>query len=635
MNIEGIGEVTMAVEYTQTAIDKLMDSQYLDLREIIQLIPEKKLQNAIKILPKEKGFRPGKDTDIRLQKYIARLKRGIKEDWSLMLELWLIYTESHAVFSKVIEFQNRKELEQAIERMLSSVDFLRESITKLVQVAHTENLTQEVLSKWLLFSPFEPDEEIDKLIAIAPSSTENSLKARVSIIEKRIATMEKEDKYSKELQRIEKLINKIGLDFSVLSSKSVNNQMEALQIKDKLNQLETTVNNIKQICNKSIDDLSSVRSDLSAVVQKTKENNKNVEEIWANINGNTSRINDLENLENEQDVLSAYVENLQRDFQNKLSALSVSSMALQVDFSSQVIKEKMIIQNGEEIVDLETEPDIISHISNNLNKLGIKRPHAKVLATEIRAALATGQMVIFEGSFAQLIAERCASCLTGGQYILLRIPFGLIESISLEKHLRETLNDIELSGGNISVIIEGLNRSAFEIYGTYLKRIISERILRIQESYDSVYFFGVTVEGPSTVTPGVEILELGPLLSVDSVGWMDKPAAPSIIGSIKREDWFSEIHLQSSDDWEDTLMPDWLLAAGGAMWRRNIIMTETYASLLKESFDNPLEFCLFGWVVPMILQTNTNQIKNLTDYISNDDRLRLLLLKRAPEVINS
>ncbi|MFD0675989.1 MULTISPECIES: hypothetical protein [unclassified Paenibacillus] len=629
----------MDINYSQLAKNKITDTSYTTLKEFIQGIPDNKLSLVIKPLPREKGFRPGKDIDIRLQKYLMRLKRDNTENWSIILNIWLVYTEGQQVIRNVLDFKNRKELEEVVEKILSTTDFYRDSIASIVQIAHTEGLTKETLQNWLLFSPFEPDEEIDKLLAIAPSNSDLALKGRVTLIEKRINALELDEKNAKKLSEIDKVINNLQQEIGSQNTKLKSSVADLLHLKEKTSQVELLAGNLnKAISNTMNKDLSSLRNAQETISNKIEHISNKLNTLIESSSEYFARINDLEYLENDHMLLCAYVENLIKDAEiKKNSSISLfENNIVQKDITISVGFEEINVNNeDQEIIFLDSESIITSHIEKNLNRLGIKLPHARKLAYEIQAALATGQMVTFEGSFASFVAERCASCLSGGTYGLLKIPFGLIESTSFETSLKKLIKDVDSRTNPIAVVIEGINRSAFEIYGGFLKKIITERALRLNKDYDFVFFFATTVEGPSTLAAGMEILDYGPLFSIDSIGWMDKPALSSVIGSIDKSTWFSEVLApQESYDLEDGILPDWLLMASSALWRKNLNTADSYGRKLIETMNAPYEFNLFGWVFPMLLQLNSSRVEEFMEYLEMDDRLKLFLFKKAPEVIN-
>ncbi|MCI3918746.1 hypothetical protein MO973_00665 [Paenibacillus sp. TRM 82003] len=626
----------MAIEYSQAARNKFNDVSYTDFKEFAQGIPDNKLQQVIKGLPRENGFRPGKDTEIRLQKYFTRLKRDSAEDWSILLKLWLTYTECHATIRGAMGSQNSKELERIVKGMLSSVDSLREAITKVLQVAHAEDLTKELLQNWLLFSPFELDGEIDKLLALAPTNSDTTLKKRVNSLEKRVKALEQDDEKSKVIQIIEKEIQIIKQDLSTNIMKFGSNERDLQETKAKINQLELLLNEMNAALKATNEEGTSIRNNQASIFNKLENFTKEIQGLWESLNGYTARLDDLERLEDDHIQLCAYVENLQWDMNSKASAAPIlaNKEALAMDIGIQVQNEQVSAQDSE-IVKLEQESDILSHLAKNINRLGVKLPHARKLSVEIQAALATGQMVTFEGSFASLLAECCARSLTGA-YTLIKIPFGMIQANSLENHIRELIKDSQEKETPIACIIEGINRSSFEIYGSYLKKIITERSLKLKNDFDFVFFFATTIEGPSVITAGIELLELGPLFSVDSIGWMNKPASMGSVGLISKATWVQETQApQLNDDLEEALIPDWILMAAGSLWRRNLIIADSYGRKLNEAIETTFEFTLFGWVVPMLIHLNSSSIEMLSEYINRDDRLKWLVYKKAPEVIKS
>lgn len=592
------------IEYSDVVKDRIRGVQFDIFEEFVKKIPGKKTLRVIDVLPMVKGFRPGVPSEIdhRLRRFFSNIKNNNKdEDWSIILKLWFAYTEAYPGIIKAISDENLDEFENIILEMKASTGFCKEQVKKLVKSAYKENLSNDLLWLWILFSPFEFDEEVKELIKFgSPSNEYIALKERFN--------------------QIEMILTNI--------SELVNNEEKEI-IRQEITDLE-----------QDISSLSNFMSDLKALIAANSNRIGKIEGCFTDIQNQYATFNkqinvikkEIKNLYTEYDKVLEYINQLvvivgqaleflnNHKDSNEKSNLKHNEKVLNEDFTNEIYIEEVSINYSAEIINLMDEEEIIIHLEHNIHKLGITLSHAKKLSKEIYVALATGQLVIFDGSLALPLAERIASCLTGGKYTILRIPFGVSDPQKLNCALSKAI--INSQDSTVAVILEGINRSAFELYGGYLKKIIMERVFRLNNSYDSILFFATTTEGLSVFPVEKEILQLGTLLSVDALKWtLHKSSLEGNGGTIPKNYWtkIKDFKIMRYD-FEELGFPAHLFIKWGNLWNRNLILADTLGRKVNQEIEGPIDFCLFGWVFPMFL-INRDATEFLRENLSRDDRL--------------
>lgn len=688
----------MEIEYSLQAKERIEKANYLDFKEFLQPLQADKLENILKKLPKVNGFRQGKDTEIRLKLYFGRCSSWDDKDWSLLLNIWLMNTESQTPLKGALGFQNNEETEKIIGKLIKSPKMRQEVVGKIVESAQTEQITQKAIKNWMFFSPLPNDDKLERLISFVPKENTVNLKTRVEDVEKLIKALVNKTVQQSQLQTTYKRVEKLSNELTIYFDRLAEGEKGLQETFNHINKVESIQNSfIKKFEsqnkeNKSLaSSLKTVLARINILQEELKEIQKRVKQDALlsgyqdnqieSIKENYSQLNEkldvlLQDIElfkipqeeykeiqkrtNQGALLLEYqvteVKSLRNDYlqlNEKLDALAHDMKEIRLlkpattnsnthnTSQSQWAKGIEIIQRHhfveDGLVDLRSCQDVVAHLEKNLKLLGIKIPHARRLAREILAATFSGQLVSLQGSLAYLVAERCAACLAGGEFKVIKIPVGCVDPYSLEEIITALIEETDKSSHPKAIILEGINRSAFESYGESIKQFIIERIFQIRpDNHNSLLFFATVVEGPSTLPVGPEILEIGPLIFVDAIKWLDKPSTDGIGGLIDKEAFKRDSTNPSLDehDWDESLIPEWLYILAGPLWRRALLMADFSGREMDPSLETLFEFALFGWILPMAICLNSSNLGDFAEYIENDERLRFLLIKYNPEVVD-
>ncbi|WP_066400371.1 hypothetical protein [Neobacillus mesonae] len=632
----------MTINYALDAKERIKTADYRDFSVITQAIDKSKLEKIIKTLPMVKGFRSGKDTEIRLKRYFGRSSSWEEQDWSLLQNLWLTYTEHHNALQNILGFHNKEMLENIIEELLNSSEKRQEIIEKAISLINTENITQKHLKNWLLFSPLPQDEVVERLLSFVPKESPVELKAKISSLENQIELIKKESVQLTQLQATNKNVTKINSDL-------LDNTKELNKVKKDLQQANSKIYDLEKIRGMFVEELEGHNKKIQSLYSDNVEMNNEAKNLRSRLSSIIESIKEIDLYREQQNFdisqlstdyvqMESNIKLLLQDFEelkNQGTPSSTNSIYPLKEHYSEEIKVIRKQNEVEDVLNLASVNEVAKHLEKNLNLLGIKLPHARRLSREIMAAIGSGQLVSFQGSLASLVAERCAYCLTGGNYRVIKIPFGCIDS-SIEVIIERIITEYEDTNSPIAIILEGMNRSAFDVYGLTISKFIIERIFQIRPNSKSLLVFGTVTDGPSMLPIGSNYLELGPLLNIDSIKWLDKPSAIGPLGLIEKEIFSGEAStLVDEYNWEDSIIPNWLYTLGGPLWRRVLITADCYGREMASTIDTPFEFSIFGWIFPMAVHLDSSKLVDFSNLVEKDDRLRYILSKNAFGVVDS
>lgn len=158
-----------------------------------------------------------------------------------------------------------------------------------------------------------------------------------------------------------------------------------------------------------------------------------------------------------------------------------------------------------EIHSVETACELIS---NNLQACGVVKGAAQIIARQVLAALAAGQLIQFSGSLADVAADAAAAAVGGSICHEWRVPVGLVSDEAATECL-------DLVGDTTDcLVLKGANRSAFEVYGYAVRDGITRRQLGLP-TYPRLALIASWAQGPAAFPDGGTLAELGPVFDTD------------------------------------------------------------------------------------------------------------------------
>ncbi|WP_275760484.1 hypothetical protein [Ralstonia pseudosolanacearum] len=173
---------------------------------------------------------------------------------------------------------------------------------------------------------------------------------------------------------------------------------------------------------------------------------------------------------------------------------------------------------------LNTPPDKLTDASaifefakSSFLAIGVRQTDADSVARTVVAGVLSGQMVQFRGSLAEFMAAASVSCLGGERTLSWQVPLGLYDGCDADA-LIELID--ATSKHYPGVLLRGVNRSAFEIYGGPIRDLVLQsQFVGAGRLPLGSALFATWVDGPATLPGDTALLELGPIVDTDELMW--------------------------------------------------------------------------------------------------------------------
>ncbi len=609
------------IQYPEDRRKVIVGYSHEELKEFFYQMPSAIRLNAIKSLPKQNGFREGKDTDYRLNLFFRRMNRWNEAEWGIFAKIWLSWTASNDQFRKLLSFRTGEELEHVIGKMMKDP----EENSRVLKSIVSGEITQELIRSWLKFSPFYIDMETLWLVTLAPTQHYRKLQNRLDALEERMGT---NFKNQEELYKM--LFETTQGNLSMLNS-SIDEirqeikevtlvQNEITRISNKFKAVEgrtTTLNDEMDALSKLLPSLVSNNEHLTERLESLVERTNEHERYFNDLSSNYSRLEISLNEINSNGSITNKAWGL-RDIQHATATENVESF----------IERNIVFE--EEPTKLTTIESIVSHLKNNLNRLGIKLADAKSVSFEVLCAVLSNQFIMFSGSMSMMVAEYCAASLSSHAIKIIKVPIGKTGELVSEERIEFWLNETRASGLPLVIIFDGINRSAFEIYGSNLKKFISERIVGLRKEYVPIILLATLLEGSSVLGLSKELLDIGPVFNTDYLGWSYRSTTPYIPGVID-PDILTRNEMEINDYLElEDLLPSGIIEHGSVLWRKTLAVTYKTMIQLNPSFD--FTSVNFGWLIPMMMLQLPDHVEQLFDEVELDERSKAIIKNMTAEV---
>ncbi|MEC0183038.1 hypothetical protein P4H61_16250 [Paenibacillus peoriae] len=595
------------IDYPEERKIAIREYSFDEFKEFLNFIPAGILSNAIKVLPKMKGFRTGKDTEIRLKVFFGRIDRWDEKEWRLFSKIWLLWTASQDGLKNLL---NCQDIKYTVEKMIESQDERLRIINNLV---HGE-LTQDVIRYWLRFGPFNIDMDILWLVTLAPTPMIKKLQGRFDNLEERFVTSseQQDELLKKQMQIMQENLSILSNDSDEFKQGISLLRGETARIRNKTQENAYAISTLGKDIDK-LSKLESISSDsykrLVDQVFLIKQKNMELEQHINALAVDHSRLEDGFKEINLNELISNAV------WDKNANQIAASAEA------NQLVERSIEFELAP--IQLSSSEEALTHLKSNLNSLGIKLADAKSISFEVLSAVLSNQLVMFSGSMAMFVAEYCAASLCGHTVKVINVPFGKTEELVSKERFDEWISEAKSYGHPIAIILEGMNRSAFEVYGANFKKFIAERIVRLKNEKVPIVFMATLVTGPSVLALSREFLEIGPVFNTDYIGWSYKNVTPYTNGVIESNILArQEIEINDYLEIED-LLPKGIVEHGSILWRKTIAATYKTMIQLDSSFD--FSSVNFGWLIPTTSMCFSDHMEQLFDEIELDERCKALI----------
>lgn len=246
-------------------------------------------------------------------------------------------------------------------------------------------------------------------------------------------------------------------------------------------------------------------------------------------------------------------------------------------------------------------------LTTNLSAIGVRKEDAVLVAATVLAGVVAGQVVQFQGAFAELLVEAVAAALSDSPMLSWRVPIGLQDS-SETNFVLSRMSSVGAAAGCIAIF--GANKSAFEVYGDRLTTAVAKMQLGIRGAIPNVPLMATFVGGSGVLPPGPEFCCLGPNIDSDSLSWgRANKRTTATIGRLNSGSWTELVEPAKTDeDIEHVIrvLPNFSLSM--KLWER----TARNALLILRRLDKLMEVGHSGsflkhWLLPW---ARANGMKN-------------------------
>jgi hypothetical protein len=530
----------MSYQYGQDARSRISALGQAKLSDFIDEVPVGIRKAFYDLQSPISGFRKGSEPEFkkqqeRLIKRLIQQQTGPKgeADWRTFASFWEGWAicQLKGAFPKDANFPFSPE---------SGAEFLR------VLVEHLPDTSRELSEQIFRFSGFDyhPDAmaELDRFYpakVLTRNKLIDDLPPRLEKLEAGIGAIEKEQ-HDAVVQ-----VTQLASDLMALSKIAELSASSARDFKGDLERLRVGFDEF------SID-LEQLRSTLAAREEASREHSatilnfeQRIEALgraleampenagkWVESSSAISALRDaVAQQRHRESTWTAVVESVDA-IKHQMDSLALEASNQPSPGPARVGARILVTESQETPVEIRSVEDVCAIIANNLQACGVLASLSETLARQIIAGLASGQIVQFRGSLGDLVADSVLSAISGSVFHEWRIPVGLTS----DEIAAECLDTI--AEGSCGLILKGVNRSAFEVYGTAIRDLVVRRQYSNWE-FQQLVLVASWSDGAATFPDGGMIAELGPVFDTDTFSMRSSAAKlpPLKFGQLVSVSW--------------------------------------------------------------------------------------------------
>jgi hypothetical protein len=296
-------------------------------------------------------------------------------------------------------------------------------------------------------------------------------------------------------------------------------------------------------------------------------------------------------------------------------------------------------QVGEGLLLLTSPSEALARLDGALRSTGLVQGSARAVAREALAAALAGQLLTFTGSLGSVMCEVVAQTLSGGRVFRVSIPVGLLSSREFARCLEEIVEGSKGSATLNSFIIQGVNRSALEVFADRLTSLVTDRQLALSARAPNLMLLASTVSGPGALPIPPSLCDIGPLFDTDML-----TLASGGVGNLKASavssetwgDWMKSV-IAAADSGSVNEMARTLGGTESLLWRKTLQSAFVRLNGLDDhSPPTPLQSLVFGWLLPRaeLLEMGADRLPpdlkdGLVDSRESDPRVARLVARLA------
>lgn len=643
---------------------RYLEERRNDVVRFIRELPEHDAREvAGKLPPIRKGFRIGQPSELqeRLRRFALNMQRWSDDEWGLFQEIWLKW------------IRHQPNLRQIIDEYDNSEDFKGETpvppnseldigcFKRLVDASREWKIARETISKFYTYGYFVPDERLEELISAARSEAElrpvrdiEDIKGRLQAIDQVVAGL------TSGMEEIQNKQSGVHVDVKELSSR-VKTLDEALQRNtEQLNECKRVIRKLEDQVRDSVEKWAKVEHSVREWSISKSAYEHRIEVIRFEFDRYRKDIEkQLEDLRQMVDHQSMESERV-RDELKELSALLLQQFsefeqrlcekvkvllgevtkeaprsAMDARVSYELAPRLQKLGQGIEARRVQSLNDARLLLRDNFRAIGVQSRAADALAVEVLAAVLAGEMVLFRGALASIVAEVCALTLAGAMSYCIDVPIGLLNSHGFAEMLGKLNSDAAAADRTVAVVINGVNLSPVEVYAGSVKLLVAKRLFHYGGAGMSPILLGTVAEGSAALPLSPTVCELGPIFNVDCVAWRSRWNRSEILaGDIGRTDWeywsqaTDDKSIDNIDEWEDELVKE-LIQPLTPLWKQALLKAWIHLSRFgRQEGRDTFQSILYGWVLPraILLGRDVHKLEELVlEFGQMDGRVSCLL----------
>ena len=620
-------------QYEDLAVDRIRKMEAKFIREFFKELPLSAIAESVSHLPNPRGFRSNNQQGVHRKVFLLadrmvgdkrRISKNFQRDFDALGLAWIIWGVEHFGDTNLIDdyitrsqASGKGKIGEGNKDSKGDDPLVLELFEKLRDLSHSNKCGRADIKKFFEFSPFSETERLRGIIESCKPSSEVARDRKISVLPERV-------------ERIEQDVASLQATLDVISN-GVNEQVRVISA------LRRDVENLQQAVTANRKKMSTVGRRMDMVQSKIESQREELEKnSTAQERAFQNLATSIEKLQNEVAEVSHQIAPLPK--RSDLADQSIKSINEELDQAQKMLSEIWEIvnrtpvkesptdtsSNSKETVkpvpcsvtlerlqvsDLRKEPpifqctdELIQAIATNLESLSIAKSSAKALALEFIAALLAGQIPYFAGLRNKQVAKACAMTLAAQDSHILTVPVGISSPNEFHRQF-ESLLDIKRSDIGC-IIIDGINRSAFDAFGDCLIDVVSR-----QRSGDSgsqsLLVIATLMDGPASLPPSIAHVSLGPIFYTDALVWRTryKKGPKNIFGRISAQKWqeaFEDVGKNTADTEDVLRLLEECIPVVNPLLRGTVLSGFRVLSALQNDSAVPtsLQSSVLGWLVP-------------------------------------
>jgi len=582
----------MAFIYETAAKSRIASFGNADILAFLEFVPEKhraKVFSGLKPIP---GFRPDEPRELKerikkLAKSLAQTvngaQKGNERDWSVLGRIWAGWLQT--------------TYKDCVDDAIKQYDIETFGFEKFLNIILSreggDGLAQEDASEIFRFSPFPSMDMASELVRSMPTRSD-------------LAKQREIDELKSRLLALEEKFGNLGTTLS--STKQENNSAVSEHVVKLQSEIAKYSNELEKLEKRSllseereISQYNAFEKALDSLIHSNDGISKNLHSYEARVSGldksNAECIGAVKRIEGVIKVLQKTVVEHDKDRAARKAPESATTASL----PASIHIEHCFKPEAASLAKLDSLQKIHAALEINYQAVGLGEKTSKKLAFTVATAIASGQLTQFYGALSDILADATLSAVAGKATVAWDVPAGLCDGASISMVLGEIAKSLQSTSG---LLLRGFNKSAFDIYGYELKKILVNRLLGLSTEVIDVILVATAMQSQACLPLSASTVELGPVIDTSLLTWV-RPKGKMAFGQLHTLEYASGTEEQS-----DTMLT--ALANEIAdmplhkseLWRRSVRYAKTNLThFADEDADVDMEVVeslLMNWVLPWI-----------------------------------